>query len=112
MRKLNLSANQLDADCAALIANALIYNTNLQLLDVSKNLLGDLGVYLLLTPLVRKRLQECNVVSKSTPILRDKEVVQGKDVKASKRLFKTIPILTQLRYLGLEDNLTTREVYK
>ena len=29
LRKLNLSINQLDADCAALIANSLIYNTNL-----------------------------------------------------------------------------------
>jgi Ran GTPase-activating protein (RanGAP) involved in mRNA processing and transport len=56
LRKLNLSTNQLDADCAALIANSLIYNKNLQLLDVSHNLLGDFGVYLLLTPLVRKHL--------------------------------------------------------
>ena len=56
LRKLNLSSNQLDADCAALIANSLIYNKTLRLLDVSRNLLGDLGVYLLLTPLVRKHL--------------------------------------------------------
>lgn len=35
LRKLNLSQNKLDADCAALIANALVYNNNLQLLDVS-----------------------------------------------------------------------------
>ena len=58
LRKLNLSTNQLDADCAALISNSLIYNKNLQLLDISKNLLGDFGVYLLLTPLIRKNLQE------------------------------------------------------
>ena len=56
LRKLNLSMNQLDADCASLIANSLIYNQNLKLLDMSKNLLGDLGVYLLLTPIVRKHL--------------------------------------------------------
>lgn len=56
LRKLNLSTNQLDADCAAVLADSLIYNTNLQLLDVSKNLLGDFGVFLLLTPLVRKHL--------------------------------------------------------
>ena len=56
LRKLNLSTNQLDADCAALISNSLIYNKNLQLLDISKNLLGDFGVYLLLTPLIRKNL--------------------------------------------------------
>lgn len=52
------ATNQLDADCAALISNSLIYNKNLQLLDISKNLLGDFGVYLLLTPLIRKNLQE------------------------------------------------------
>ena len=36
LRKLNLSTNQLDADCAALIADSLIYNQNLQVLDVSR----------------------------------------------------------------------------
>lgn len=56
LRKLNLSQNQLDADCATLIANALIYNKNLMYLDLSKNLLGDLGVYMVLTPLIRKHL--------------------------------------------------------
>ena len=54
LRKLNLSTNQLDPDCATLIANSLIYNSNLQLLDVSKNLLGDLGAFIILTPLIRK----------------------------------------------------------
>ena len=29
LRRLNLQTNQLDADCAALIANALIYNSKL-----------------------------------------------------------------------------------
>ena len=54
LQKLDLSQNSLDADCAALIANALIYNSNLQLLNVSQNILGDLGIYTLLTPLIRK----------------------------------------------------------
>ena len=112
LRKLNLRMNQLDADCAAVIANALIYNKNLQLLDVSKNMLGDLGVYLLLTPLIRKHLQEQGIVSKATPVLYEKELIQGKNVKASKRLFKNIPILTQLQYLSLEENMTTWEAYK
>lgn len=56
LRKLNLSTNKLDADCAALLANALIYNSNLRLLDLSNNIFGDLGVYLILTPLIRKHL--------------------------------------------------------
>lgn len=94
LRKLNLSTNQLDADCAALIANSLIYNTNLLMLDISRNLLGDLGVYLLLTPLVRKHLQEKGIVDKQTPTIRDKELIQGKNVKSSKRIFKNIAIET------------------
>jgi hypothetical protein len=102
----------LDADCAALIANSLIYNSKLQILDVSENILGDFGAFLLLTPLIRKRLQEQGVVSKSTPIIREKVLAQGKDVKASKRNFKTIEIKTQLQYLCMTDNLTTKDVYK
>ena len=37
----------------SVIANSLIFNKNLQSLDMSNNLMGDLGVYLLLTPLIR-----------------------------------------------------------
>ena len=54
LKKLDLSQNSLDADCAALLANALIYNSNLKILNVSQNTLGDLGIYVLLTPLIRK----------------------------------------------------------
>lgn len=56
LRNLNLSQNSLDADCAALISNSLIYNSNLKLLDVSENCIGDLGVFILLTPIIRKEL--------------------------------------------------------
>ena len=106
LRKLNLSMNQLDADCAALIANSLVFNKNLQYLDISKNTLGDLGVYLLLQPLIRQKLQDDGIVSKKhTPILREKDVAQGKDVKNSKRLFKNETIMTNLQYLALEDNM-------
>ena len=56
LRNLNLSKNSLDADCAALISNSLIYNSNLKLLDVSENCIGDLGVFILLTPIIRKEL--------------------------------------------------------
>jgi Ran GTPase-activating protein (RanGAP) involved in mRNA processing and transport len=44
LKTLNLSQNELDADCAALIANALIYNSNLTVLNLKDNRLGDLGV--------------------------------------------------------------------
>ena len=54
LRNLNLSKNSLDADCAALLANSLIYNCHLEVLDVSSNIIGDLGVNLLLTPVIRK----------------------------------------------------------
>jgi len=72
LKKLNLKTNQLDADCAALLANALIYNDHLQVLDVSGNQLGDLGAYFLLTPLIRKNLQDKAIVGKITPIIREK----------------------------------------
>lgn len=39
-------------------------------------------------------------------------LAQGKDVKFSKRVFKQISIKTQLQYVGLEENMTTAEVYK
>ena len=75
-------------------------------------MLGDLGVYLLLTPLIRKHLQAQDIVSKVTPTISDKDLIQGKNVKASKRIFKPIEIETQLQYLDLEQNMTTWEVYK
>lgn len=51
-------------------------------------------------------------MSKATPLLREKEIIQGKNIKASSRLFKTIPILTELRYLDLEQNMTSCEVFR
>ena len=72
LRNLNLKDNQLDADCAALLANSLIYNDQLEVLDISTNCLGDLGVFLILTPLIRKSLIATNIVGKSVPILREK----------------------------------------
>ena len=36
------------------------------------------------------------VSKKTTPILREKEIAQGKDVKNSKRLYKPEAIMTQL----------------
>jgi Ran GTPase-activating protein (RanGAP) involved in mRNA processing and transport len=35
LKTLDLSCNQLDADCAALLGNALIYNGNLKIVNVS-----------------------------------------------------------------------------
>ena len=58
LKKLDLSQNCLDADCASLLANSLIYNSNLKVLDVSQNTLGDLGIYVMLTPFIRKQLHQ------------------------------------------------------
>ena len=55
-------------------------------------MLGDLGVYLLLTPLIRKHLQEQDIVSKVTPTIGENDLIQGKNVKATKRIFKPIEI--------------------
>ena len=67
LQKLDLSQNSLDADCAALLADSLIYNTNLVVLDVSHNILGDLGIYQLLCPLIRKKLHELQITSDIAP---------------------------------------------
>jgi len=112
LRKLNLRDNQLDADCATLIANSLLYNDKLEVLDMSKNCLGDLGIFFLLTPLIRKSLIQIQIVSKSVPMLREKVCAQEKDVKFSKRVFKNIEIMTELQYISIEDNQATLEVYK
>lgn len=57
LRTLNLEMNNLDSECAKLIAEALTFNSNLAILNVSKNKLSDLGVTLLLRPLIKARIQ-------------------------------------------------------
>ena len=71
-----------------------------------------MGVYLILTPVIRKNLILANIVSKSVPTLREKVCAQEKEVKFSKRVIKSIDIMTELRYISLEENQTTLECYK
>ena len=73
LKKLDLSQNCLDADCAALLANALVYNKNLSILDLSENILGDLGICIMLTPLIRKQLQRHKITALWTPIIAEKQ---------------------------------------
>ena len=73
LKKLNLSQNCLDADCATLLANALIFNSNLRVLDVSQNTLGDLGIYVLLIPMIKKQLHHRNITAKWTPVFTEKQ---------------------------------------
>ncbi len=56
LRTLNLEQNNLDAQCAKLIGKALKENTNLQVLNVSKNALSDLGINFLLQSQIKSRL--------------------------------------------------------
>ena len=84
----------------------------MEVLELSRNVLGDLGVYLMLTPIINKSLLEQNIKSKAVPVLREKVMVQDKNVKFSKRVIKNIDIKTELQYIGLEENQTTLEVYK
>jgi len=56
LKTLNLEMNNLDSDCAKLIAEALNHNSNLALLNISFNRLADLGVTLLLRPLIKARI--------------------------------------------------------
>lgn len=66
---------------------------------MSKNVLGDLGVHFLITPLIRKHLQAMSIVALSTPTVRDKLLTQGKDVKSAKPVFKQIPINSDIELL-------------
>lgn len=52
---LNISNNNLDSDCALLLAESLQYNDRIKVLNVSKNKLGDLGIETLLKPLIKLR---------------------------------------------------------
>ena len=56
LKTLNLENNNLDARCSKLIAQALKTNSNLQLLNISKNKLSDLGINCLLQCLIKARL--------------------------------------------------------
>jgi Ran GTPase-activating protein (RanGAP) involved in mRNA processing and transport len=73
LRTLNLEMNNLDAECAKLIADALKYNSNLAILNISKNKLSDLGVTILLCPLIKARIKE----------LGNKKVTKQFEVKLS-----------------------------
>ena len=48
LRIMNLEQNNLDTQCAKLIGDALLSNSNLQVLNISKNKLSDLGINFLL----------------------------------------------------------------
>ena len=112
LRNLNLSQNSLDADCAALISNSLIYNSNLKLLDVSENCIGDLGVFILLTPIIRKELQAKNITEKKTPIIPEKELTISTQFVQGRIIRNGFPILQQVSFINIMSNETTNEVYK
>ena len=64
LKTLNLEMNNLDAECANLIADSLKFNSNLALLDISFNRLADLGITLLLRPLIRARMHKLDKSSR------------------------------------------------
>lgn len=63
LKTLNLEMNILDAECAKMIADALKFNTNLSILNISKNKLSDLGVMILLRPLIKARIITNNLAN-------------------------------------------------
>lgn len=85
LKTLNLSQNDLDANCAALIANALVYNSNITVINVRDNRLGDLGVQLLIAPLIRKQLQLKEICFKEVPVFSDLNIKLIKDPATKSR---------------------------
>jgi Ran GTPase-activating protein (RanGAP) involved in mRNA processing and transport len=55
---LNLEVNNLNPECAQLIAVALLSNTSLKLLNLSNNKLGDHGVTWILQSLIKRQLMD------------------------------------------------------
>jgi len=112
LRTLNLSQNELDSDCAALIANALVYNNSLNVLDLKSNRMGDFGVQHLLTPLIRKELQMREISSKKVPVFNNLNMKLVKNPATKKRSSKQIIILTSLQLVDIGSNMVTEEVFK
>jgi len=54
---LNVSNNNLDADCAIILAESLKHNDRLKILNLEKNKLGDKGILKLLTPFIKQKFE-------------------------------------------------------
>jgi hypothetical protein len=74
LRTLNLEMNNLDAECAKLIADALKFNSNLAILNISSNRLADLGVTLLLRPLIKACLAHGSQPASPSDIENNKDI--------------------------------------
>ena len=74
LRTLNLEMNNLDAECAKLIADALKFNSNLAILNISSNRLADLGVTLLLRPLIKACLAHGSQSASPSDIENNKDI--------------------------------------
>lgn len=75
---LNVSNNNLDADCATLLAESLKFNDRLKILNLDKNKLGDKGILELLKPLIKQKFdlfeaQKAAVIVDDSIIPDDKE---------------------------------------
>lgn len=54
---LNVSNNNLDAECAIILAESLKFNDRLKILNLEKNKLGDKGILELLKPLIKQKFE-------------------------------------------------------
>ena len=66
----------------------------------------------MLNPLIRKRLQLETITSKKTPFLKERDARSSKSLVNSKRVFKVEEIHSEIKYINLEDNETTIEIFK
>jgi len=79
-----------------LIGDSLLYNKNLLVLNVSENILGDLGIYHLLCPLIRKKLKERDITDGISPCLTEEMRQNSKIFINQSRALKKVDIETNL----------------
>ena len=52
------------------------------------------------------------ITKKKTPFLKERDARSSKSLVNSKRVYKAEEILSEIKYINLEDNETTVEIFK
>ena len=62
--------------------------------------------------MIRKKLQLETITSKKTPFLKERDARSSKDLVTTKKIFKVEEIGCEIKYVNLEENDTTIEIFK
>ena len=71
-----------------------------------------MGIYVLLTPLIRKKLHVQKITAGKTPIITDKQRIQNDKFIGEDKKLKQLEIMQNIRMINIENNLTSEEMYK